>query len=35
MDFIIDPMDITQGWCPLKCTTLCKNIAYPMYGVPI
>jgi hypothetical protein len=34
MTFIIDPMDLTVGWCPIKCATLCKGIVYPMYGVP-
>ena len=34
MKYVIDPMEITAGWCPLKCSTLCKAIVHPMYGVP-
>jgi hypothetical protein len=35
MIYLIDPEELTVGWCPIKCATLCKGIAYPMYGVPI
>jgi hypothetical protein len=33
MKYVIDPIDITADWCPVKCATLCKHVVYPMYGV--
>lgn len=30
MLYLIDPRNVGTNWC----LTLCKSVAYPMYGIP-
>lgn len=34
MLFLIEPVTAEKNVCPVNCTTFCKPVYQPLYGIP-